>query len=114
MSLEKVTKLASVEIVFPERAINAAWHTYITENGAVISGPSIHRKAFPNEDISELMPEIAEFISADYLQVVAENVQLIHEVEVLKAQLAKTTLELVAATSTGSSSDYKTSPSESA
>ena len=76
MSLEKVTQLHSVEIIFPSRAINAAWHTNITEDGEVISGPSIHRKAFPAEDISELIPEIQEFVSADYLSLVSENTQL--------------------------------------
>lgn len=84
MSLEKITKLASVEIIFPDRAVNAAWHTYITENGDVISGPSIHRKAFPNEDISEVLPEITEFISADYLQLVAQNTQLLQQIAALE------------------------------
>lgn len=73
--LEKITQLASIEILFPSRGINAAWHASITENGVVISGPSIHRKAFPQEDISELMPEINAYVSADYLRLVAETAQ---------------------------------------
>lgn len=89
MSLEKITKLASVEIIFPDRAVNVAWHTYITENGDVISGPSIHRKAFPNEDISEVLPEITEFVSADYLQVVAQNAKLAQQAVELEASNAE-------------------------
>lgn len=87
MSLEKVTQLASIEIIFPSRAINAAWHTNITEGGEVISGPSIHRKAFPAEDISELMPEIEAFISADYLNLVSENTQQAQLVAQIQAAL---------------------------
>lgn len=89
MALEKITKIASIEILFPARAVNAAWHTYITENGEVISGPSIHRKAFPNEDISEVLPEITDFVSADYLQVIAQNVQLVQQAVELEASNAE-------------------------
>lgn len=75
MTLEKVTQIASIEVIFPSRSINAAWHTYITEDGVEISGPAILRKSFPGEDISEVLPEISDFVSADYLRLVAENAQ---------------------------------------
>lgn len=89
MSLEKITSLASIEILFPSRAINAAWHTFITEDGNVISGPSIHRKAFPNEDISEVLPEITDFVSADYLQLVSESAQQGQLIAQLQAAVAE-------------------------
>jgi hypothetical protein len=89
MSLEKVTQLASIEVIFPSRAINVAWHTYITEDGVIISGPSVHRKAFPGEDISEVLPEIADFVSAEYLQLVSEGAQQSQLVAQLQAAVAE-------------------------
>lgn len=87
--MEKKTQLASIEMLFPSRAIHAAWHTYVTEDGEVVFGPSIHRKAFPNEDISEILPEIAEFVSADYVQLIAENAQQVQQIAQLQAALAE-------------------------
>lgn len=86
--LEKLTQLASIEILFPSRAINAAWHTHITENGEVISGPSIHRKAFPGEDISEILPEIQDVVSADYVAALAQNAQLTQQLAQAGADIA--------------------------
>jgi len=90
MSLEKTTQLASIEILFPGRAINAAWHTYIEEDGVVISGPSIHRKAFPNDEISELFPEISDFVSADYLRLIRECEQKARRIAELESVLQMT------------------------
>lgn len=58
MAIEKTTNLATVEIIFSDRAVNAAWHTYITEDGEVISGPSIHRRAFSADELADVQPAI--------------------------------------------------------
>lgn len=89
MTLEKQTALASVEILFPSRSVQVAWHTFISEGGVVISGPSIHRKAFPNEDIAEVLPEITDFVSADYLQLVSDSAQQGQLIAQLQAAVAE-------------------------
>ncbi|MPT10922.1 hypothetical protein [Comamonas sp.] len=86
MSLEKVTALNSVEIVFPSRSINVSWHTSIVEDGVVISGPSIHRTAFSAENSAEVIPEISSVVSADYLATVQEN-SVLKEEAITAAQL---------------------------
>lgn len=77
MSLERVTKLATLEILFQQRAIHVAHHTFIMEGDVVISGPTIHRQAFAEaDDKTAILAEIADYVSADYVLIVAENQNL--------------------------------------
>lgn len=61
MSLEKITNLHSIEIL-SAGGVNARWDTSITENGEVISGPSIHRRAFSVEKLADIQPAIGALI----------------------------------------------------
>lgn len=65
MTLEKITRLHSVEILARYGAIQAAWHTNIYEDGNLIAGPSIHRAAYKVTDASVLPAEVAAQISAE-------------------------------------------------
>lgn len=62
MSLEKITNLHSIEIL-PNSGVNVRWDTSITENGEVISGPNIHRRAFSAEELADIQPEINALIA---------------------------------------------------
>lgn len=88
MALEETTYLASIEILFPSRAINARWDTVITRDSKPVAPPSIHRKAFPGEDISEILPEIQGVVSADYVAALAQNAQLTQQVTQAAAEIA--------------------------
>lgn len=87
MSLEKTTTLASVEVVFPSRCVNLAWHTYVSEDGEVISGPSVHRKAYPAEDVGEALAEINAYVPGEYMAALAQIHALQQQVAQLQAQL---------------------------
>ena len=101
MALEKVKELYSIEILVPSKAINAAWHTYIMEDGEVISGPSVFRAAYPHEDMALIQPEIDAVVGAQYSGMVNdlavanarittltdENLALMTQVSDLQAQL---------------------------
>lgn len=58
MSLEKITSLHSIEIL-SNGGVNVRWDTSITEDGVVISGPNIHRRAFSTDELSDVQSAIA-------------------------------------------------------
>jgi hypothetical protein len=58
MTLYKETKLASIELLPESGGLNVAWHTNIVENGEVISGPAIHRRAFAADELADIQPSI--------------------------------------------------------
>lgn len=89
MSIKEVTQLHSIEILFPFRAINARWDTYIAKDGENVYGPSIHRKAYPADDISEILPEISQFVSKDYLKLVAQTAQQAQQIAQLQAAVVE-------------------------
>lgn len=91
MSIEKVTKLSEISILFPTRAINVRWDSYFAENSVPVSQPEIFRRAYTGDDISEIAKEISDFVTVDYLQAVSElqvqkdySVQLLAELQAQK------------------------------
>lgn len=89
MALEEKTYLASVELLFPNGGINARWDTVITRDGEVISGPVVHRRGFAADELAEILPEIQGAVSADYVQLFAENAQQVLQIAQLQAALAE-------------------------
>lgn len=89
MPLQRVTKLHSIEVLFPIRAINARWDSFIEENGERITEPTIVRKGYPSEDFDELLPQISDLVTEGYLAMVAETKGLQDQIAALQSSLAE-------------------------
>lgn len=76
MTIVKQTHLHSVKILLSAGAIQATWHINIVEDGQVIAGPTIHRRAYKVTSADVLPDDVLAQVSAETLAALIEHCRL--------------------------------------